>query len=443
MKKYEILYDWPIAQVQCLADSNNAENYSLALRDAPLAAFTSLTEQIRGLGADLAAAKAARAHFAKWHQLRQCLDAFEKQFGNFPDANLSKFRLFVLLADKLAQAAPPLDAADINANAFEIRELPQPLPLCWFTRENAQSPQDSTAVFNCGALVDLEAEIAAANLSPAFAFQLLAALHALSTFPAGHAVLIKRGVQPIEIAAIEAFVRLVVLISGKPVHATRRYATAPQVLDPDAIRAGHVYQQWSEVLDVLSEYNSRDEVLLKYLTIYHVVENFMFKLPIVGLERQRNGKMFSIRDFQTLYDKTKTNEAEALKRLFIAVFQLPASPGVSFQEHIINRWKALVPGLSQTSIDAALSTLDARFTFAEFRDQASASCFAKLVYAIRNAIVHNKETEFHLTYASLDVTIRTLIELFLIPSLEEVCFSLIGSPNSSLWYQNKELQLYK
>lgn len=443
MKKYEILYDWPTAQVTHLTDSNEAENYALGLDAAPLAAFTTLTEQIRGLGADLGVAKAARAHFAKWTHLRQCLNAFENQFGDFPSANLSKFRLSVLLADKLAQTAPLLDAADIDANSFEIRELPQPLPLCWFTRENAQSPQDSTALFNCGDLAALEAEIAASILSPTFAFQFIAALHALPTLPTGHAVLVKRTAQPIEIASIEAFVRLVVLISGRPIHATRRYVSTPQVLDPDAIRAGHVYQQWGEVLDVLSEYNSRDEVLLKYLTIYHVVENFMFKLPIVGLERQRNGRMFSIRDFQTLYDKTKMNEVDALKRLFAAVFPLQASAAATFQQHISARWAALVPGVAQTDVDTALSTLDLPFTFAGFQGQSAAGCFAKLVYAIRNAIVHNKETEFHLTYASLDPTMCALIESFLIPSLEVICFSLIGSPNTHLWYQNKQLLLYK
>jgi hypothetical protein len=108
MKKYEILYDWPVAQVQRLADSNDAENYALALDAAPLAAFTTLTEQIRGLGADLAAAKAARVHFPKWNELRQCLEEFEQQFGNFPGAATSKFRLSTLLAEKLTQIAPPV-----------------------------------------------------------------------------------------------------------------------------------------------------------------------------------------------------------------------------------------------------------------------------------------------------------------------------------------------
>lgn len=443
MKKYEILYDWPVAQVHHLADSNEAEIYANGLAEAPLASFTTLTERMRGLGADLSMAKAGRVHFGKWNELRQCLEEFEQQFGNFQGASTSKFRLSTLLADKLTQIAPPLDAADVDPNAFEIRELPHPLPMSWFSRENLQSPQDSTAVFACGDLVALEAEIAGANLSPPFAFHFLAALHALPALPAGHAVIVKQSAQPIEIAAIQAFVKMLVLMTGMPVHSARCYANTPRVLDPDAIRPGYVYQQWGDVLDVLSEYNSRDEVLLKYLTIYHVIENFMFKLPIVGLERQRNGKMFSIRDFQSLYDKTKINEIDALKRLFTAIFRLPASAGATFEQHISARWASLVPGVSHADIDTALNNLGLPFTFAGFGGQSAVASFSKLVYAVRNAIVHNKETEFHLTYASLDTTICSLIESFLIPSLEEISFSLIGSPNTHLWYQNRELLLYK
>lgn len=443
MKKYEILYDWPVDQVRHLADSNEAETYALGLADPQLAAFTTLTETMRGLGADLATAKASRVHFGKWNELRQCLEVFEQQFGNFPDASISKFRLSTLLADKLSQIAPPLDAADVDANAFEIRGLTQSLPMSWFSRENLQSPQDSTALFACGDLAALEGQIAGANLSPTFAFHFLAALHALPQLPGGHAVLVKRSAQPIGDAAIHAFVKMLVLMTGMPVHSARRYAAPPQVLEPDAVRPGHLYQQWGDVLEVLSEYNSRDEVLLKYLTIYHVIENFMFKLPIVGLERQRNGKMFSIRDFQSLYDKTKINELDALKRLFTAVFGLPAYGGATFEQHIRTRWSALVPGVPQPDIDKALNDLGLSFSFAGFVGQPAVAAFSKLVYAVRNAIVHNKETEFHLTYASLDPGICGLIESFLIPSLEEISFSLIGSPNTHLWYQNRELLLYK
>jgi hypothetical protein len=397
---------------------------------------------MRGLGADLAAAKAAREHFAKWPELRQCIESFEQQFANFPGASLPKFRFSILLADKLSQTAPPLDAVEIDGTAFEIRGLPQALPLAWFARENAHSPVDSMAVFSCADLAALEPGLGAENLSPLFVFHLLAAVHVLPNLPAGHSVLVKRTTPQIPISAIEPFVRMVVLASGKPVHAARRYLNAPSILDPDIIRAGHLYQQWGDVLNVLSEYNSRDEVLLKYLTIYHVIENFMFKLPIVRLERQQNGRMFSIRDFRRLYQKVEMPESDALKQLFTAIFPLPATPGLTFEQHILTRWAALVPGLTQADINATLNSLGLSFDYNSFGGQAIVGCFAKLVYAIRNAIVHNKETEFHLTYASLDATVCVLIETFLLPSLEEICFALIASPNTQLWYQNRELVLY-
>jgi len=66
-----------------------------------------------------------------------------------------------------------------------------------------------------------------------------------------------------------------------------------------------------------------------------------------------------------------------------------------------------------------------------------------LVYQVRCAIVHNKETEFHLTYASLDTTMKALIESFLIPSLEDICFSLIGCRNDKVWYSKQEIMLYQ
>jgi len=47
MKKYEILYDWPVSQINLLADSNEAENYAAQLDDTKLGSFTTLTEKMR------------------------------------------------------------------------------------------------------------------------------------------------------------------------------------------------------------------------------------------------------------------------------------------------------------------------------------------------------------------------------------------------------------
>ncbi len=441
MKKYEILYDWPIAQIEYLASSGVTETYASALHGENQDRFISLVEQLRGFGADLYSAKSRREHTVGWGDIAVCLDEFEQHFGNFPDAKFLKFRIFVLLSSKLSQIAPVLDTADIAADAFEFRELTQQLPLHWFCYENSQSFLDSTAVFSCSSYLETASQVIRANLSPQFIFHFLGALQSLATLPAGHVALVKKTIPQIDSAAVESFVRMLVIADGKSVHSAKRYSAVPQVVNRDAIRVGNVYQQWQEVLDVLSEYNSRDEILVKYLTIYHVVENFMFKLPIVDLEQRRNGRMFSIRDFQTLYDNTKSKEGEALKKLFSTVFPISANSTQTFKQRVQDRWVRLAPGVSEADINTALSDLGLPLTFRGFRNDI-ATHFSKLVYVIRNAIVHNKATEFHLTYVSLDSAKCALIELFLIPSLEEICFFLIGSPNAHLWYRNRELLLH-
>jgi hypothetical protein len=175
----------------------------------------------------------------------------------------------------------------------------------------------------------------------------------------------------------------------------------------------------------------------------------MFKLPLVDLERRNGGRMFSIRDFQRLYREVDEYESVVLRRFFEVTFQMDASPGVTFANHIVARWNGLVPGVAAADIESAMNTLGIvkRSTkrplrFVDFTPGSAAEHFAKMVYTVRNAIVHNRETELHLSYANLNGPQASLIETFLIPSLEEVCFSLIGSPNPHVWYQNRELALF-
>jgi len=443
MKKYHILYNWPIEEILRLTDSATAETYSSGLAASDLTTFTTITEKIRGLGADLGQARAARTHFSNWNELGKLLEQFETQFSSFPDLSPRKFRLFVLLAEKLINSGTVLDEAEIDENLFEIRELPTPVPLAWFSRENSTSFSDSVAAFSLSDMAAVETDLPYSNISPAFLFHCLAALHLLAQDPHGSVAVIKRTTPPTEIDAIDAFVRLVILTTGKPIHSAKRYSNPPTVINADDIRAGVAFNQWSDVLSVLSEYNSRDELLMKYLTIYHVIENFMFKYPIVELERKHSGQMFSIRNFKQLYTKINKNEGEALQKLFNALFPLDASPGVTFDQHITNRWSSLSGTLTVTDIDQSLVKLGVSFKFSQFGGGGSAARFAELVYAVRNAVAHNKETEFHLTYASMDAVITTVMESFLIPSLEELSFALISNVNPQLWYSNKHLLLYK
>ena len=444
MKKYHILYGWPAAEITRLTDSTVAETFASGLGAAELTLFTTVAEKIRTLGAEIGIARANRVHFAKWSELRQLIEEFEQHFSLFPDFSGAKFRVWLLLADKLTQTAAPLDEMDIDETTFEIRDLPEFLPIHWFSHENTRTPSDSIAVFSCQDLAALESELSPSNITPEFIFHFLSVFQELLSAPAGSAVLAKRSSPQINISAIDAFARLVMLSTGKKVHTPHRYSLLPIIIDANGIQAGEEYQQWNDVLNVLSEYNSRDEILMKYLTIYHVIENFMFKLPIVELEQRHAGRMFSIRDFKQMYKRVDITENKALQDLFKQVFLLPATASLTFNQHVTNRWISLVPPLTPADIDRVLLALGVPFTFSQFQGPEAGVKFAQVVYAIRNAIAHNKETELHLTYAFLerDPTTTAVIESFLIPSLEEISFALISTRNQLLWYSNPTLALY-
>ena len=72
----------------------------------------------------------------------------------------------------------------------------------------------------------------------------------------------------------------------------------------------------------------------------------------------------------------------------------------------------------------------------------------KVIYAFRNSMVHNRETEFHLTHFTLTNhpligdTARTILENFLLPTIEELVFNLIIAENTLVWYDKSKLYLW-
>ena len=442
-KKYEVLYDWSFAEITRLADSEIANDFADNLQEPDLTSFVEVTEKLRHIGAELVSAKADRQHFPHWGDLRRLLQRFEVEFSTFPNSAFKKFILFTIFAEKLDPTSGPIDSIDIDETAFVIHELSRLIPLAWFSKENSLSFFDSIAIFSCSNIVEVETSVAAANLSPNLVFHLLAAICETSPFPNTQVGLVKRTPLPLNIASVEAYLRIKVLASGLSVHSPKKYTSPVSVLNPNSIVVGPHFQQWGDAINVLSEYNSRDEILIKYLTIYHVIENFMFKRPIVELEQKNNGQMFSIREFRKLYRQVDLDEKKALKLLFTDIFPMAVSPGVSVLQHIHAEWTVLNTTVNPADIDNALFLLETGFNSAGFRATTSSDKFATLVYLVRNAIVHNKETEFHLTYASMTPAIESIIATFLIPRLEEISFAVIGQQTSNLWYQNKEISLYQ
>lgn len=238
--------------------------------------------------------------------------------------------------------------------------------------------------------------------------------------------------------------------SGKIIHTPYDYHQLPNISATRKVNQMVKYQQFDDSILILSEYNHQTDILDKYLRIYHLIENFMHKYPLTELERKYSGEVFSIRDFQRMHDVISNSELSALKKLFAAICEENYSDTQNFTEFIHFSWAELCPRIisDKSKIDSLLSLLRIDKDYDSINADQIPSFIAKLVYAFRNSLVHNRETEFHLTHETLlnhsqiENTAQLLLEEFVIPIVEEIVFYLIIEQNSLVWFSNSTIKLF-
>ncbi len=253
----------------------------------------------------------------------------------------------------------------------------------------------------------------------------------------------------------EAYLKLHLLTSGNFYHEIKLASERTNIDIKEKLEPEHTLQQFDDTLIILSEYNSRKEILNKFLSLYQIIENFMFKYPLVKLNINNNGHMFSIRNFKDMYDRVSDGELTSLNNLFSCSYndtfqngELLASLADSFNNLVTN-------DNDKTDVNNALNSLGINLkngnalTFDDIDgftvNQKKAEwprLFSKMVYFTRNAIVHNKETEFHLSHNYLDNSIYSFVDKFLLPECENLTYKLIYKPNDLVWYTHDSVKLY-
>jgi hypothetical protein len=158
-----------------------------------------------------------------------------------------------------------------------------------------------------------------------------------------------------------------------------------------------------------------------------------------------------------MYDKINDSELNMLKKLFEDILTLEYSVGVTFKTKILTDWGGLIPGhfANDTNVNLLIKKLNmttskgANMSHAYVTADTLIHFFPKLIYSFRNSMVHNRETEFHLTHMNLINhplmmdTAKKILEIFLIPTLEEIVFHLIANQNNIVWYDQSKLSLWE
>lgn len=256
--------------------------------------------------------------------------------------------------------------------------------------------------------------------------------------------------------AICNYINMVQVIKGNVIHESRECTYSIQLKNRTEFNDISKYIQFSDVFLILSEFNEERNILNKYLRLYQIIENFMFRIPICELVDDTE-RMFNIRDFNNLYTKIDNNEPDAIKKFFkkallekdknntmlVSLFKVYID---EFKDMYSSELEDIVLSVTDKNILVKmeinnirnLSNIDTNTSIQNNLIAVS----SKLVYRLRNSIVHNKATEFHLTNNNLDDNLYKLLDKLIIPILIEMIYFLITNKSKCITYQSNKLCLY-
>ena len=211
---------------------------------------------------------------------------------------------------------------------------------------------------------------------------------------------------------------------------------------------GHASIQMT--LDVLNEYNTHKHILDKYLRIYQVVENYMYKAQICDFCERVGYSKISVRDFKAMSDRLANTEVESLNKFLAESGDINIS-GTPLKERLNENWNNIIQSNAdmKNAVENLVKKLNIRnskgtelikITTGTVED--SLRIFGRLVYSVRCSVVHNKVNEYHITYTNLDDDTKNVMERFLMPCMEMVVYGLMMNENSVVMYTQQSINLY-
>ena len=190
------------------------------------------------------------------------------------------------------------------------------------------------------------------------------------------------------------------------------------------------YEQFFEVYDLINESHYCDDILSRYLKMYHIIENMCYRRHLAKISRGDIKRNAFVRKALGQFGNGSKSE------------------NVEITEGIVK----LFPNLNSLLTVADFTADNISFLQSEYNivvgANVSSNQIAKIIYQLRNSIAHNKATELHFAYANI-IDYVMIIDLIkkIIERLEPAIIDLIGnnpSPGNPhpLEYQDRTFEVY-
>ncbi|TWO84201.1 hypothetical protein AYI75_12405 [Shewanella algae] len=440
MKKSEALYEKLKNIISNISnDEDVAHPYWESLNDDKRKLFDSIGEQLDNEREALIECEHDKKIYNNYEELSRLLTDFESDFGDYPNLKLTQAKFIISISEKIFLNSSKIPDEEVD-NSFGVFSTTLKLPSQAFITNLSSveknilwcTPSNPNSISN---LLTLNTDI---NIW----YSLLSNVEDIEFSDNGIILCNKAYCAAEKQKDIEILLKIHMISAGEKITRAIRYTNPPSNSSLDNFCPTENYSQFDEIVSILGEYNNREDTLSKYLSSYHVLENFMFRKPIVFLERANHGAMFSIREFKRLYSSVDIAEQKAMESLVFESANLNIG-SQKFQNFCMTQWQEFINNNSAniTKVDEFLAKIDSSRP-ANLSKANIAKYLAKIIYRVRCSIVHNKETEYHLSTENYPLGCSLVLEEFLIPIIEELIFLLLSKDNHLIWYKTKSINLW-
>jgi hypothetical protein len=443
MKKNTALYKELIDAMSSICGSDdNVEAYwnSLTLEDQSL--FDGIVDRLSDEKTVIGKCKINLDVYESYEPLKLIFSDFNKSFSSFPGFAYKKILFLIAISEKIFMSSSEIPDTNV-CTEFSTLNVSLGLPsiafvtnvtdyknnICWF------SPSDMESIKK---LVEFDADIE--NW-----YSFLSLVNVMDFSSAGEIICCRTDCISTsgKNKNLITFLKLHMASVGQMITPINNYLKTPSNSSLDNFDPSQSYSQFEDTIHVIGEYNNRTDALSKYLSIYHVIENFMFKYPIVKLERENSGSMFSMRNFKSLYKASEVSEQKALDSIIKSASTLSIDGGdfckfshEYWKKYLINNkkdMKVIEYFLKRFSTESLSSITKVKFP----------KYLSNLIYQVRCSIVHNKETEYHIAGENYVEESKVVIEGLLLPLMEEFVFLLLSKENDLVWYKSDSIMLWE
>ena len=121
-------------------------------------------------------------------------------------------------------------------------------------------------------------------------------------------------------------IKLAILLSGKVLHGIQEYTRQPLEITNGRGAFNYLtnynilskpYQQYSQIYEVINEYNGTKGIIEKYLKLYQVFEELMIRVNLVKFSKD----VISVRDIEE-FKSLRNTERETLKKMFSKILHI-------------------------------------------------------------------------------------------------------------------------